>query len=123
SDGQKLKIDYLGVDASFFDIFSFPLLKGRPEEVLQTANGVVLSRSMATKLFGSIEVIGKSVFINTDHKYTVTGVMEDFPENTHFVKQDVLFNMIAFKDLWGFTGIMDAYGYCSLSIYFLEKPN
>ena len=28
SDGQKLKIEYLGVDASFYDIFSFPLLKG-----------------------------------------------------------------------------------------------
>src|SRR5690606_14332483 len=93
------------------------------EEVLQTASGIVLSRSMATKLFGSIDVVGKSVFINTDHKYTITGVMGDFPENTHYVKQDVLFNMVAFKDLWGFKDIMDAYGYSSLSIYFLEKPN
>lgn len=123
ADGQKLKIDYLGVDPSFFDIFSFPLLKGRPDEVLQAANSLVLSRSMAMKLFGSIDVMGKSVFVNTDHKYVVSGVMEDFPENTHFVKQDVLFNMETFKDLWGFTGIMDAYGWCSLSIYFLEKPN
>lgn len=123
SDGQRLKFDYIGVDASFFEIFSFPLLKGRPDEVLRTPNDIVLSRSMAMKLFGSTDVVGKSVFVNTDHKYLVTGVMEDFPENTHFIKQDALFNMETFKDLWGFSGIMDAYGWSSLSIYFLAKPN
>lgn len=123
ADGQKLKFDYIGVDAPFFEIFSFPLLKGRPEEVLQAANSLVLSRSMAIKLFGTIDVVGRSVFVNTDHKYLITGVMEDFPENTHFIKQDALFNMETFKDLWGFNGIMDAYGWASLSIYFLAKPN
>ncbi|WP_273568245.1 ABC transporter permease [Maribacter halichondriae] len=123
ADGQKLKISYLGVDASFFEIFSFPLLKGKPEEVLKTANGIVLSRSMAIKLFGTIEAVGKSVFMNTDHKYLVTGVMEDFPENTHFVPQDALFNMKAFKELWGFENIMEEYGFASLSIYLLAKEN
>src|SRR5690606_6096179 len=59
SDGQRLKFDYIGVDASFFEIFSFPLLKGRPDEVLRTASDIVLSRSMALKLFGSIDVVGK----------------------------------------------------------------
>ena len=33
-------------DNSVFDIFSFPLLKGKPSEVLQTANSIVLSKSM-----------------------------------------------------------------------------
>ncbi|WP_422082898.1 ABC transporter permease [Ulvibacterium sp.] len=121
--GPKLKMNYLGVDASFFDIFSFPLLKGKPGEVLQTANSIVLSRSMAIKLFGSIDVVGKSVFMNTDHKYMVTGIMEDFPENTHFMQQDALFNMKAFEKLWGFENIMEEYGFCSISIYFLAKAN
>lgn len=121
--GPKLKMNYLGVDASFFDIFSFPLLKGKPGEVLQTANSIVLSKSMAIKLFGSMDVVGKSVFMNTDHKYTVTGIMEDFPENTHFMHQDALFNMKAYKKLWGFESIMEEYGFCSISIYFLAKAN
>lgn len=123
SGEQRLKINYLGVDASFFDIFSFPLIKGRPEEVLQTANSIVLSKSMAMKLFGSTDAVGKSVFLNTDHKFTVTGVMENFPENTHFVPQDALVNLKAFKDLWGFENIMEEYGFASLSIYLLSKAN
>jgi len=124
SGGQKLKIDYLGVDASFFDIFSFPLLKGLPKEVLQTTNSIVLSKSMAVKLFGSSNAIGKTVFINTTNKFLVTGIMKDFPDNTHFVKQDALVNMKAFKDLWGLQkSLLEEYGFASISIYFLAKEN
>lgn len=123
SGGHKLKVNYLGVDASFFRIFSFPLLKGSPDEVLQTPDDIVLSKTMAIKLFGSIDVVGKSVFINTEHKFLVTGIMEDFPENTHFTYQDALVNMRTFKTLWGFENIMEEYGFASLSIYFLSKKN
>ena len=123
SGEQKLKADYLGVDASFFEIFSFPLLKGKPLDVLQTANSIVLSKSMAIKLFGSTDAVGKTVFMNTQHEFIVSGIMEDFPENTHFVPQDALVNLKAFKTLWGFENMMEEYGFASLSIYFLAQEN
>jgi putative ABC transport system permease protein len=123
TDGQKVKFDYLGVDASFFDIFSFPLLKGKPKDVLQTANGIVLSRTTALKLFGTTDPIGKTVFINTNNKFMVTGIMEDFPENTHFAKQDALVNLKAFKKIYHFENLLEEYGWCSLSTYFLAKAN
>lgn len=126
SGGQKLKLDFLGVDASFFNIFSFPLVKGKSNEVLQTANSIVLSKSMAIKLFGSVEAIGKSVFINTDHKFMVAGIMEDFPENTHFAPQDAFINIKAFDDLWYLqdqTSLLEEYGFASISIYFMAKVN
>lgn len=121
--GQKIKFDYLGVDAPFFNMFTFPLLKGSADEVLQTMDGIVLSKSLALRLFGSTDVIGKSIFIDTENKFTVTGVMDNFPDNTHFAKQDALVNLTAFKRIWGFETIMEEYGWCSLSIYFLAKPN
>ena len=123
SGEQKLKVSYLGVDASFFDIFSFQLLKGSSSDVLQAANSIVLSKSMAVKLFGSIEVVGKTIFMNTEHEFIVSGVMEDFPENTHFMPQDALVNLKAYQQLWGFENIMDEYGFASLSIYLLAKEN
>ncbi|MCB0371716.1 MAG: ABC transporter permease [Muricauda sp.] len=122
-DGQKVKFDFLGVDPGFFNMFSFPLLQGEVSDVLQTEDGVVLSKTMAQRLFGSMDAVGKSIFINTDHKFTVTGVMEDFPETTHFIKQDALVNLKAFKKLWGFGNIMEEYGFCSMSIYLMGKPN
>ncbi len=123
AEGQKIKFDYLGVDAPFFNMFSFPLLKGRADEVLQTMDGIVLSKATALRLFSSTDVIGKSVYIDGENKFTITGVMDNFPNNTHFTKQDALVNLAAFKKIWGFEGIMEEYGWCSLSIYFLAKPN
>ena len=122
-DGQKVKFDFLGVDPGFFNMFSFPLLQGEVSDALQTEDGIVLSKTMALRLFGSMDAVGKSIFINTDHKFTVTGVMEDFPETTHFIKQDALVNLKAFKKLWGFENIMEEYGFCSMSIYLMAKPN
>ncbi len=123
SSGQKTKLSYLGVDAAFFEMFSFPLIKGTPKEVLRTTNSIVLSESMAIKLFGSIDIVGKSVFLETDHKFIVTGVMEDFPENTHFLAQDALLHIKSFEDLWGMNDLMKSYGFASLSIYFQAKKN
>ncbi len=123
SNGQQLKVNYLGVDTGFFDIFSFPLLKGRPKEVLQAANSIVLSKTMAIKLFGTIDIVGKTVFINKDHQFMVTGVMDDFPESTHLVYQDAIVNLRAFQRIWGFENILEEYGFASISIYFLAKPN
>ena len=122
-DGTKVKFDYLGVDASFFDIFSFPLLKGNADDVLQTSNGMVLSRAMARKLFGALDPMGKTVLLDTENKFTVTGIMEDFRENTHFAKQDALVNLEAFKEIYSFENLMEEYGWCSLSTYFLARPN
>lgn len=123
ADSQKIKFDYLGVDASFFEMFSFPLTKGRPKEVLQTPNSIVLSKSLALRLFGTIDAVDKQVSINTEHKFTVAGIMEDFPKNTHFKPQDAIVNFSAFKKLWGFETILEEYGFASISIYFLAKPN
>ncbi len=120
---QKIKFDYLGVDPDFFGMFSFELLKGRAEEVLQTEDGIVLSRALANRLFGSLEVLGETVLIGGDHKFTVRGIMEDFPDNTHFTPQGALVNLRALKRLWGFEAIMEEYGFCSMSIYFMSRPN
>ncbi len=123
AEGQQFKFNYLGVDAGFFDIFSYTLLKGKSEEVLQTVNSIVLSKSMALKLFGNMDVVGKTVRINTVHELIVSGVMEDFPENTHLIYQDALVNLGAFKNLWGFESILEEYGFASVSIYFLAREN
>jgi putative ABC transport system permease protein len=71
-------------DPSFFRIFSFPLIQGNPEEVLNKPNSIVLSRKAAKRYFGTEDPIGKSLRIENDSTYyTVTGIMEDVPENSH----------------------------------------
>ena len=71
-------------DSSFFQIFSIPLLKGDPQTALSSVHNLVLSESTAVKIFGNEDPMGEALKIGTDTTYyTITGVMQDFPENSH----------------------------------------
>jgi len=77
--------DFAEADSTFFEVFSIPLLKGDKKSVLNEPNTMVLSESTAKKIFGNEDPIGKMLKINTGTEpYRVTGVMADFPEETHF---------------------------------------
>src|SRR5664280_242008 len=72
-------------DSSFFNIFTIPVLKGDPKNLLNAPHRVVLAESTAKKIFGSENPIDKAVKIGSDTvRYIVTGVMGDVPGNSHF---------------------------------------
>jgi ABC-type antimicrobial peptide transport system permease subunit len=71
------------VDANFYTLFSFPLIKGDPETVLKDLNSLVLSQSMARKYFGNEDPIGKTLTVNAKHDHLITGIMQDIPHNSH----------------------------------------
>ena len=75
---------FLEVDSTFFDVFTVHFLGGNPKTALTQTNSVVLTESMARKYFGSADPMGK--ILNVDHKsdWIVTGVIKDWPENSHF---------------------------------------
>jgi len=123
STNKKLNIHYLAVDNSFFNIFSYPLIKGSSSDVLASKNSIVLSQSYARKLFGDISPIGKKVAINTNNEFIVSGIMKNFPENTIFKLPDAIINIKVMSSITGFKSFLTEYGFCSMNIYFLEGFN
>jgi putative ABC transport system permease protein len=71
-------------DNSVFDIFSFPFIKGDPRTALSTAHSCVITEDLAHKYFGLEDPIGKLLNLNDQSDFTVTGVMENVPHNSHF---------------------------------------
>ncbi|HEY0655348.1 MAG TPA: ABC transporter permease [Chryseosolibacter sp.] len=71
-------------DSTFFDVFSFPLLKGNPKEALRQPYSVVLTESIARKYFGNEDPLGKLLKVNNKREYVVTGVVADLPANSLF---------------------------------------
>lgn len=69
-------------DSTFFDVFSFRLVNGNPKEVLKAPFSVVVTKQSGKKFFGEANPIGKVLKIN-DMLYSVTGVLEDIPGNSH----------------------------------------
>lgn len=51
------------VDASFFEIFSLPFIKGNQVTALNFPNSAIITESMANKYFGTTDVIGKNLSI------------------------------------------------------------
>ncbi len=76
-------------DTSFFDIFSFRILKGDGHTSLQNPLTMMLSESTARKYFGDEDPMGKSMRFNGGLEFEVTGVFEDAPRNSH-LKPDIL---------------------------------
>jgi putative ABC transport system permease protein len=85
TSGEKKHDEYGAyVDPSFLDIFSFPMIMGNPETALSMPASVVISRELAEKFFGDSDPLGESLRLNQDLDLTVTGVIEDMPQNSHF---------------------------------------
>lgn len=72
------------LDSVFYQIFDRKWLHGNPKTALRDPNTVVLSERFAKKYFGTADAIGKSLRLNNEFDLKVSGVMEDYPGNTHF---------------------------------------
>lgn len=73
-------------DPELFRLFSFRLLSGDPEKVLKAPFSIVLDKSTAYYLFGDQIPLGKIIH-GEKGEYTVTGIMEDIPYNSHLRSQ------------------------------------
>ena len=83
-DGETRRLeDLLLADAGFFEVFSFPLLRGNPATALQDKYSLVLTERAAEALFGSADPMGRSLRVGDRFDLTVTGLVADVPENSH----------------------------------------
>lgn len=79
---KKFNESKIYVDSSFFNIFDFKLLEGNPAKPFPGSRSVVLSKTTAEKYFGTEPAMGKLLKAPNGDDYTVTGVMEDMPQNS-----------------------------------------
>ena len=97
--GDKLFFEegILWADATVFDVFSFRLLKGNPDEALEAPYSAVLTREAASRYFGHDDPVGKVLRINHELDYRVTGVVENPPTNSH-LDFDMLFSFVTYQN-------------------------
>lgn len=100
-------------DSTFLKIFDVRLLLGDREEVLAGPSSLLISESYAKKIFGEKNPVGQILTIPTGRMHTdvislqVTGVMEDFPQKSHFHPEFVASPPHpAFLDGWAWTYLL-----------------
>ncbi len=88
------------VDSNFFSFFTFPLLEGDPEQVFMARDQIVITKSLAEKLFGEENAMGRQIKIGEGGYFTVVAIAADPPVASTY----------QFKALLGFF-IMEEMGY------------
>lgn len=83
---QRLQVgDILFADSTVFKIFSYQFLYGDPSIALSQPQSIVLTRTLAQKIFGDPGVaLNKIISFGNDNSTRITGVIEDVPVNAHF---------------------------------------
>ncbi|SOE22046.1 FtsX-like permease family protein [Spirosomataceae bacterium TFI 002] len=111
-DNKIVKAGAIFADKPFFEIFSYPLIEGNASQVFNDKESVVISQSLAKKMFGSTDVLGKTIdckFFGMGVLAKVTGVMEDVPENSTMkfdfvLTKGTLFDMVPNFKEWSNEG-------------------
>ena len=77
--------NFILADQEAFDILEIQLDEGNPQTALSRPSSIVMSRSKADKYFPNGDALQQTIFLDNDTSkpYTVTGIMEDVPENSH----------------------------------------
>jgi putative ABC transport system permease protein len=96
-ENKKFNESIRFADPSFFEVFSFSLIKGDPKTVLKNKFTIVLSESTAKKYFGDEDPMGKTINYDNNYDLKVVGIFNDFPTNSH-LQFDFLISLLIFSD-------------------------
>ncbi|MBQ9646035.1 MAG: FtsX-like permease family protein [Prevotella sp.] len=113
------------VDSTFFQFFSFQLVQGNPQAVLDAPDKCVVTESLARELFGDKNPIGESVQIVGDRHvymgnedpydstlvYTVSGVARDFDRTVLPNETRLIVSMERFGAVMGYKFTNDSFAY------------
>jgi putative ABC transport system permease protein len=106
-------------DPDVFRVFTFPLVRGDASTALTDPDATVLSESLAAKIFGRDDPLGRSLEIQLGGEQRllqITGVMRDIPRRSHF-RFEMLVSMKTF-----FKGDEPGWTSNNFTTYLLLRP-
>lgn len=106
--------DLAFADSTFFKVLPLYLIAGNAVTALARPFSVVLSESVAKRLFGTTDVLGNIVRLENQFDFTVTGIIKD----NHYLhlKIDVLASIVSLEKMRN-PGILQAYDGWSYPTY------
>ena len=103
-------------DADLFNIFSFKFINGDAGKALEQPGTIVISEKTAQKYFGEENPMGKVLRVQNELDYTITGVFENIPKNSHF-RFDMFMTLSDANKVFG-KELMNNRGWLNFLVYF-----
>ncbi|GAB3264311.1 ABC transporter permease [Larkinella harenae] len=97
-DKGEISVNTVFTEPSFFNVFGFRLLAGNASTALQAPQTVLLSQSVALRLFGDRNALGQTILFDGLGQFTVAGIIEQPPLRTH-LPVEAVFSLQAARSL------------------------
>ncbi len=115
-DHRFIEMEVAFADAELFNIFSFNFNKGQAEAALVQPGAIVISEKIAEKYFGEKNPMGEILRLENERDYTITGVIENIPTNSHF-RYDFFVTLSDANEVYG-KELMNNFGWENFLVYF-----
>jgi putative ABC transport system permease protein len=110
------------VDPTVFSVFDFKIVDGAKEGALEQPGSIAITQSLAKKIFGDENPIGKTVKLNRTTDLNVTAVLADPPKSSH-IQFDLLHTLVPGPTEDGLRqGLETWQGIFSFTYLLLDKP-
>ncbi|MEP4947540.1 MAG: ABC transporter permease, partial [Flavobacteriaceae bacterium] len=86
------------VDSTLISVFGLNIIYGNPNKALTEPNTLILTKTAAEKHFPITNAIGQKLILNEGTTYTITGIIEDLPENSFLADYSVFMSMASHVD-------------------------
>jgi putative ABC transport system permease protein len=71
-------------DSTFFQVFSISMISGNRLTALNEPHSIVIDETTAKKYFNTVDVLGKTMYVDDSVNCKITGVIKDIPAQSHF---------------------------------------
>ena len=96
-DQNRYLLHLIAIDSVFPEIFDFPLSQGEYKSIVNNPNGIILSKNLSEKLYGTEMSVGKTMEF-LDKRLTVVGILDEFPGNSSLQFEAIVSEKA--KDYW-----------------------
>ncbi len=70
------------VGKNYFNLFSYPLVKGNKDKILSDKNSIAISEELSMRLFNTTDAVGKEIEFQHESTFLISGVFANVPSNS-----------------------------------------
>ena len=115
---EPVTSDLLFADEDFFELFTFNVLEGDPLPAMKEPMTIVLTETLAKKLFGPDKAIGKILKLNNSKELTVRAIIKE-PVANSCLSFSAVSSMLTQKIVQGEGGEFTEWGWCDFQTFLL----
>ncbi len=120
-NSKPFPVEFYWVDSTFLNVFGINLVYGDKKTALKEVHSAIISKSTALKLFGTKNPIGETLYVNESIPFTIKGVFNDLPYNSH-LKYDVLVTISSVIKLGFEPNLNNTWGFENTTTYTHLNP-